>query len=69
MPTIATCFRWSLLVVVLTSALLTGCGTSALPPPVSVSFRGSLIGMGKACYHYEQLKPPFLQRESRRPEL
>ena len=26
---------------------LSGCGTSALPPPVKVNFRSSLLGIGK----------------------
>jgi len=27
--------------------VLSGCGTSALPPPVTVSFRPSLVGVGQ----------------------
>ena len=36
-----------LAVVALVSVLTSGCGKSALPPPVKVTYRDSLVGVGK----------------------
>jgi len=37
----------SLVLLIAMICTIPGCGTSALPPPVSVSYRPSLIGLGE----------------------
>jgi len=37
----------ALAVLLCSSFLLSGCGTSALPPPVTVTYRSSFVGLGK----------------------
>ena len=36
-----------LAIAALVSALASGCGKSALPPPVTVTYRDSIVGVGK----------------------